>query len=264
MRTRTKPSSPPRSLNSPPPEQRHWLADWTVQGLILLFGTTTLLQAYVVPTGSMTGTLLSGDYMIVDKLAYAPPGAITGKLLPYHDVKRGDIIAFRYPLNLKENYVKRVIGVPGDRIRFENKQLILNGLPTAEPYKRTDNTLSSLYMNNFPRDPDIMIEQRGLRMLAEHVKNGELIVPERHYFAMGDNRDNSSDSRVWGLVPRENIVGKPVLIFWSYDAPSERFIAGGLLNPEHALDVMQHIVTRSRWNRSFKLVRPYPLGRAAS
>src|SRR5688572_6666963 len=123
MRTRTKPSSPPRSLNPPPQEQRHWIADWTVQGLILLFGTTTLLQAYVVPTGSMTGTLLSGDYMIVDKLAYAPPGAITGKLLPYQDVKRGGIIAFRYPLNLKENYVKRVIGVPGDRIRFENKQL---------------------------------------------------------------------------------------------------------------------------------------------
>ena len=257
MRTRTRTKS--SSLNSSSsPGQRHWISDWTVQFLILLFGTTTLLQAYVVPTGSMTGTVLVGDHVIVDKLAYAPAGSLTGRLLPYQDVWRGDIIVFRYPLNVRENYVKRVIGVPGDRIRLENKQLILNGARTPEPYIRTDGSFNSRYLNNFPTEPDIVIDARAMEMLKQHVRDGELLVPPGHYFAMGDNRDNSADSRFWGLVPRENIIGKPVFIFWSYDAPTEQ-LSGGLLNPSHAIDVAQHLFTRTRWNRTFKLVRPYSL-----
>ena len=255
MRTRTRISKP-----SSNPEPRHWISDWTVQAIILLFGTTTLLQAYVVPTGSMTGTVLVGDHMLVDKLAYAPPGPLTSTVLPYQQIERGDIIVFRYPVNLRENYVKRVIGVPGDRIRLENKQLILNGARTVEPYIRTDGSVNSRYMNNFPSYPDILIERRGLEMLAQHVRDGELVVPPGHYFAMGDNRDDSADSRFWGLVPRANIIGKPVLIFWSYDAPTEQ-LTGGMLNPAHAIDVAQHFFTRTRWDRTFRLVRPYPLGR---
>ena len=259
MRTPTKLSKISKPSSSSGPPERHWLSDWTLQVLLLLFGTTTLLQAYVVPTGSMTGTVLIGDHLFVDKLAYAPPGGLTGRLLPYQDVGRGDIIVFRYPLDLKQNYVKRVIGVPGDRVRLENKRLILNGTPAAEPYVRTDNSFQSRYLNNFPRDLDIIIEQRGLDMLANHVRDGELIVPPGHYFAMGDNRDNSADSRFWGLVPRENIVGKPVVIFWSYDAPTEQ-LSGGMLNPAHAIDVAQHFFTRTRWDRTFRLVRSYRLG----
>src|SRR5262245_39613090 len=124
-----------KELIKPVEGARHFIAEWCVTILILLFGTTTLLQAFVVPTGSMENTMLIGDHLFVDKLAYAPPGALTGKLLPYTPVKRGDIIVFRYPLDIRQNYVKRAIGIPGDRIRIVNKQLYLNGKPSVEPYK---------------------------------------------------------------------------------------------------------------------------------
>ncbi|MEJ7609205.1 MAG: signal peptidase I [Bryobacteraceae bacterium] len=253
-----RPALPP-NLERPAEEPRHWIADWTVTILTLLFGTTTLLQAFVVPTGSMIGTVLIGDHMIVDKLAYSPSGPVSKHLLPYQDVKRGDIIVFKYPLDPSQPYVKRAIGIPGDRIRFENKTLILNGRRIEEPYRQLDSAQTSDYLNNFPREPDIMIETRGREMLAQAVEGNELVVPAGSYYAMGDNRDNSADSRFWGFVPRENIVGKPVIIFWSYDAPTENLI-GGTLNPTHLLDLAQHFFSQTRWKRTLRLVRPYPLG----
>lgn len=257
-----EPEAKPRPLVEEPQEEvRHWIADWTVTILLLLFGTTTLLQAFVVPTGSMTNTVLIGDHMIVDKLAYAPGGAISKYLLPYEDVHRGDIIVFKYPVDPSQPYVKRVIGVPGDHIRFQNKVLYLNGQRIEEPYRRLEPNQLSDYLNNFPQmTPDIMIDARARQMLSEHVVGNELVVPEGSYFAMGDNRDNSADSRFWGFVPRENIIGKPVIIFWSYDAPTEQLV-GGTLNPAHLIDLAQHFFTRTRWERTFRLVRPYPLGR---
>ena len=107
--------------------QRGTIAEWTVTILLLLFGTTTLVQAFVIPTGSMEDTLLIGDHLLVDKLAYAPPGPISKYLLPYQPVERGDIIVFRYPIDIKQTFVKRVIGVPGDRIRIASKQVYVNG-----------------------------------------------------------------------------------------------------------------------------------------
>lgn len=262
MRTTTKTQRTQGSSKPPVQEEpRYWIADWTVTFLILLFGTTTVLQAFVVPTGSMTNTVLIGDHVLVDKLAYAPAGSIALRLLPYQEVQRGDIIVFRYPLNLKENYVKRVIGVPGDRVRLENNQLILNGKRVHEPYVRLAPSNQSDYMRNFPRrEPDVMIEQRAADMLAEHVVGDEIVVPRGQYFALGDNRDESADSRFWGFVPRENIIGKPTIIFWSYDAPTDQ-LSGGFFNPRHAVDVAQHFFTRTRWDRSLRLVRGHPLGR---
>lgn len=204
--------------NAPAP--RHWIADWVVNILVLLFGTATVMQAFVVPTGSMEGTMLIGDHLFVDRLAYSPPGPVGKFLLPYQEVKRGDIIVFRFPLDIRENYVKRVIGVPGDRIRLVDKTLYLNGHRVEEPYKVLIPGHRSSYLENFPQTPDILIPERGLDMLRRHVINGELVVPPGHYFAMGDNRDNSSDGRYWGLVPSENIIGKPALVWWSYDAPT--------------------------------------------
>lgn len=228
---------------------------------MLLFGTTTVLQAFVVPTGSMTSTVLIGDHLLVDKLAYAPKDSFAAHLLPYQEVQRGDIIVFRYPLDIQQHYVKRVIGIPGDRIRFENKGLILNGVAVDEPYLRLGRESQSAYLDNFPAlHPDIAIYPRATEMLARHVSGGELVVPAGQYLALGDNRDNSEDSRFWGLVPRENIVGKPAVIFWSYDAPTEQLM-GGFFNPRHALDVALHFFSRTRWDRSFRLVRGYPLGR---
>src|SRR3982751_6532025 len=127
----TEPSTgqPTVSQADPP---RGAIAEWTVTILLLLFGTTTLIQAFVIPTGSMEDTLLIGDHLLVDKLAYAPAGAISKYLLPYQAVKRGDIIVFRYPMDIKQTFVKRAVGVPGDRIRVVDKQLYVNGVKLDE------------------------------------------------------------------------------------------------------------------------------------
>jgi signal peptidase I len=239
-------------------EERHWIADWTLNILVLLFGTTTVLQAFVVPTGSMEGTMLVGDHLFVDRLAYSPSGPISKHLLPYQEVKRGDIIVFRYPLDIRENYVKRVIGVPGDRIHMRDNVVYLNGRPLQEPYKVLIPGHRSSYIENFPQTPDILIPERGLEMLREHVENGELVVPPGFYFAMGDNRDNSADSRYWGLVPRENIIGKPTMIWWSYDAPTEH-LADRNVNVDHLKDMALHFFTKTRWDRTFRLYRSYSL-----
>jgi signal peptidase I len=238
---------------------RGFIAEWSVTILMLLFGTTTLVQAFVVPTGSMEGTVLIGDHVFVDKLAYSPPGAVSKYLLPYSEVKRGDIIVFRYPIDIRENYVKRVIGIPGDRIRIEDKQVILNGKPLVEPYKVHVRDFSVPYLDNFPGRPDFPVYEPARKMLAENVENGELVVPPGNYFCMGDNRDNSADSRFWGFVPRENIVGKPVIIWWSYDAPTNRLADPNIISLEHILDLAQNFFTKTRWDRTFQLVRGYPI-----
>lgn len=238
---------------------RGFIAEWSVTILMLLFGTTTLVQAFVVPTGSMEGTVLIGDHVFVDKLAYSPPGSVSKYLLPYSEVKRGDIVVFRYPIDIRENYVKRVIGIPGDRIRIENKQVILNGKPLDEPYKVHVREFSVPYLDNFPDRPDFPVYEPARTMIAENVENGELVVPPGKYFCMGDNRDNSADSRFWGFVPRENIVGKPVIIWWSYDAPTARLADPNIISLEHIIDLAQNFFTKTRWDRTFQLVRGHPI-----
>ena len=230
---------------------RDFITEWTVTILILLFGTTTLMQAFVVPTSSMEKTVLVGDHMIVDKLAYSPPGAVSGKLLPYTSVRRGDIIVFRWPIDPRQNYVKRVMGVPGDHIKVVNKNVYVNGRKLEEPYKQHIFPLEP-YRDNFPSEPFGPVAERGLEMLSKHVVNGELVVPPDNYFAMGDNRDNSLDSRYWGFVPRENIIGKPFVIFWSYDAPTEHLVDFTL---PHFIDLAQNFFTKTRWERTLKLVK---------
>lgn len=238
---------------------RSFVAEWTVTILLLVFGTATLLQAFVVPTSSMENTVLIGDHMIVDKLAYSPHSRLGGFLLPYTDVKRGDIIVFKYPVNPKENYVKRVAGVPGDRIHLVNGDLFINGHKPVEPYV-VHKLGPSEFRDYFPiAPPDGMVMQRGLDMLQANVKNGELVVPDGYYFAMGDNRDNSLDSRYWGLVPRENIVGKPVVIFWSYDASTEALTDPNFISLDHLIDLGTHFFVKTRWRRTFMLIRGYPL-----
>jgi signal peptidase I len=241
------------------PAPRHAIAEWVVTIVTYLFATTSLLQAFVVPTSSMDGTLKIGDHLLVDKLAYAPPDATLGRLLPYAGVKRGDIIVFRYPPDIRETYVKRCMGVPGDRIRMVDKRLWVNGHTLEEPYVQHIDPGLDPVRDNFPPPPGGIwpsAEARG-RLLA-FVKGGEVVVPPGSYFALGDNRDNSADSRYWGFVPRENIVGKPLAIYWSYDAPTEH-----LLSPtpgvEHVADLVQHFFTKTRWERTFRLVRGYPV-----
>jgi signal peptidase I len=237
---------------------RGFIGEWTVTIVLLLFATTSLVQAFVIPSASMVGTLLIGDHVLVDKLTYAPSGAASRAFLPYRDVRRGDIIVFRYPLDIKEDYVKRAIGVPGDHIRLVNKQLWLNGHPVDEPYAVHSTTMIDPYRDNFPGPPNSPLQQPAIDMLENHVVNGELVVPPDAIFAMGDNRDDSSDSRYWGFVPRENIVGTPVIIYWSYDAPTAD-LTNGNIGIDHIVDVVAHFFTKTRWSRTFRLTRGYPL-----
>ncbi len=238
--------------------QRGFIAEWTITIILLLFGTTNLVQAFVIPTGSMEDTLLVGDHLLVDKLAYAPGGAVSSHLLPYREVKRGDIIVFRYPVDIRQTFVKRAIGVPGDRIRLVNKQLMLNGKLEDEPYAFHKTEYVDSYRDNFPSDPNGHVAPAAMDMLVNHVVNGEVVVPPGYIFAMGDNRDSSLDSRYWGFVPRENIIGKPVVIYWSYDAPTDELIAPSL-TLDHIRDLVLHFPSKTRWRRTFQLIRGYPL-----
>jgi len=243
------------------PESRGFIGEWTVTILMLLFGTTSLVQAFVIPTGSMETTLMVGDHLLVDKLVYSPPDAATRQLLPYRDVRRGDIIVFRYPLDLRQTYVKRAIGLPGDHVRFSGKKLILNGKMLDEPYARHISAEDVPYRDSFPgAAPFHALRPEAGDMLARYVVNDELVVPNGFVFAMGDNRENSDDSRYWGLVPRENIVGTPLLVYWSYDASTADLSAPGL-GVEHLVDIGLHFFTKTRWSRSLRLVHSYPLGR---
>lgn len=238
--------------------RRSFVAEWTVTIVLLLFGTTTLVQAFVIPSASMEDSLLIGDHVLVDKLTYSPDGRVSEHLLPYREVRRGDIIVFRYPLNIQEDYVKRAIGVPGDHIRLVNKQLILNGKPVKEPYAVHKTGYIDSYRDNFPTQPNSPLPASAMDMLENHVVNGEVVVPPGYIFAMGDNRDNSSDSRYWGFVPRDNIVGTPLVIYWSFEAPTE-----DLTNPnigiDHLVDVVAHFFTKTRWSRELRLIHGYPL-----
>lgn len=238
--------------------RRNVIAEWTTTIILLLFGITKVAQPYVIPTMSMEDTLLIGDHLIVDKLAYAPPGKISGKLLPYTPIRRGDIFVIRPPHDPKVPYVKRVIGVPGDRIQIHNKQVYLNGKAVLEPYKYHKTDYIDSYRDNFPSPPNTPIYKSGLEMLQNHVVNGEVVVPPGHYFAMGDNRDYSLDSRYWGFVPRDNVIGKPWIIYWSYDAPTEHLLTP-LIGIDHAKDLALHFFTKTRWERSLRLIRGYRL-----
>jgi signal peptidase I len=242
-----------------PEPPRGFIAEWTVTIILLLFGTTTLVQAFVIPTGSMEDTLLVGDHLLVDKMAFAPAGPVTKHLLPYSDVHRGDIIVFRYPVDIKQTFVKRAMGVPGDRIHLINKNVYLNGHLLNEPYVVHKLEYPDSYRDNFPAaEPNVAVYPQAQAMLEHNVQNGDVVVPPGYYFAMGDNRDQSLDSRYWGFVPRENIIGKPLIIYWSYEASTDDLSNPSVTIP-HLIDVLIHFPTKTRWSRTLRLVHSYPV-----
>jgi len=238
--------------------RRSFTGEWVVTFVFLLFGTTNILQAFVIPTGSMENSLLVGDHVLVDKVTFSPTDAISGHLLPYRHIRRGDVIVFAYPLDIKVDYVKRAIGIPGDHIRFVNKQLILNGKAVAEPYA-VHLPVTNPYLDNFPSYAPPDLRPRARQMLDDHVVDGELVVPPGYILGLGDNRDNSDDSRLWGLVPIDSIKGTPLMVYWSFDAPSEDYVNP---NPslDHISDMVLHFFTKTRWNRTMKFIHGYPLG----
>jgi signal peptidase I len=231
---------------------RGYVTEWVVTILMYLFATTTLVQAYVIPTGSMESTLRVGDHMLVDRTAYANPGAFGRYIMPYRDLQHGDFVCILYPENTGQTFVKRVIGLPGDRIHLHNKQVIRNGRALLEPYTQHVDRGIDPYRDDFPVEPGAFTSARGQDMFEHNIVNGEVVVPPDALFVMGDNRDNSSDSRYWGFVPRSYVVGKPLFVYWSYDATTEDLEHW---NVHHLVDVAEHFFTRTRWNRMFLVPR---------
>lgn len=226
--------------------------DWSAQIIVLIFATAAVAQPFVIPSGSMEGTLMTGDHVIVDKLIYSPHRGIEAKLLPYREPERGDIIVFRYPPDLNKTLVKRVIGLPGDHLHLEHGTVVRNGIPLHEPYTQHIAQTPDQYRDNFPSGLPQGLSPQAEVMLRFNVSDGDVIVPVGQYFAMGDNRDNSSDSRYWGFVPRENIIGTPLIVFWSYDAPTEDLMDYKF---SHLVDLSLHFFTKTRWDRTFHLIR---------
>jgi signal peptidase I len=223
--------------------------------VIAVFVITFIVQAFQIPSESMMDTLLVGDYLLVNKLCYGEPGA-DNYLVPYQKIERGDIVVFHYPVDPKQHFVKRVIGIPGDKLRLVNKQVFINGVPLNEPYVRFLPS-NDLFRDNFPRlDLSVVLPGGGKWWLEMRklVEDGQLIVPDGHYFVMGDNRDDSEDSRYWGFVPRENIIGRPLLIYWSirtWDGDPASSLSGKLYHIAYALT---HVFQITRWNRTLRLV----------
>ncbi|MBZ5598300.1 MAG: signal peptidase I [Acidobacteriia bacterium] len=239
-------------------------ADWTMslQSLlatvvIAVFVITFIVQAFQIPSESMENTLLIGDYLLVDKLRYGGDG-FWDHLVPYRPVHRGDIIVFRYPVNPTQHFVKRVVGVPGDRVRLVNRQVYINGIPLREPYVRYTSHVHDLFRDEFPR---LNVSVPGLEgtwwlEMKKMVEDGQLIIPQDHYFVLGDNRDESLDSRYWGFVPKENVIGRPLLIYWSvrdvdHDMPFPSTAGDKLFHFAYAAT---HLFQITRWDRTFRVV----------
>jgi signal peptidase I len=224
--------------------------------VIAVFVITFIVQAFQIPSPSMENTLLIGDYLLVNKLCYGG-GSLGDHFMPYHTIKRGDIIVFHYPVSPGQHFVKRVIGVPGDRLKLVNKQVWVNGVALKEPYARFTKADVDLFRDDFPRtDLPQGVQPEWWLQMRKLVEDGQLIVPEGHYFAMGDNRDDSYDSRYWGFVPKENIIGRPLLIYWSVGGAegdgTEPASVGDRLY--HFAYAVTHIFQITRWNRTLRLV----------
>jgi len=244
-----------------PDLQLGWVA--SVQSLlttvvIAVFAISFVIQAFQIPSESMENTLLIGDYVLVNKLRYGGSGGLSDSFLPYRQIRRGDIIVFHYPVNPTLHFVKRVIGVPGDHVRLINRQVWINGLPIREPYVRYVANDHETYRDEFPQIDRIGTgeEWAWFQQQLRIVQHGELVIPADQYFVMGDNRDQSSDSRYWGLVPRANIIGSPLLIYWSINSEAGDLTETGSASGKlfHFAYGLTHLFQLTRWDRTFRLV----------
>jgi len=204
--------------------------------IFVLFARTFVFQQSKIPTGSMIPTLLIGDYIMVNKAVYAPTSFRWEKaLIPARDVRRGDIVVFKFPEEPEKDYIKRIIGLPGDLVEVRRRQLFINGILQKEPYVR------HIYPMGVNSDSDDYPPTK---------------IPPDHYFAMGDNRDNSRDSRSWGFVPRDYIKGRAFVVFWSYEEDRDAYLRTGLTDRLAGIwTKFTHLLTRSRWSRSLSLIR---------
>jgi signal peptidase I len=247
-----KPEKPKETLA----ESISGIAEVLVSGLFII---TFVMQSFVIPTGSMENTLLVGDYAFVDRITPALKAGFVGPLLPYRPLRRDEVFVFVHPTQPGTYVVKRVIGLPGDRLHLHNGVVYRNGVALQEPYLNPDHGFPIPYRDEFPAisgagNSNVAMEWPLIK--SEHVQGDDLVVPPDNYFAMGDNRANSLDSRYWGFVPRENIIGRPMFIYWSFETAGDEILKTSLgERVSRFFYVVFHFFSKTRWNRMFHIVR---------
>ncbi len=211
---------------------REYFESIVITAIIALFATTFVVQAFKIPTGSMESNLLIGDHLLVNKFVYGLHSGVLSALLPYKEPRRGDVIVFKYPNSPEVAYVKRLIGMPGDKVEMKGRTVYINDRPLMETYTQ--------YI-----DPGSVQDSYG-----------PIHVPPDKYFAMGDNRDNSQDSRYWGFVPRDYILGKALVIYWSFETPRDEYLQTNVTDRARQFaDVFLNFFTKTRWRRTFQIIR---------
>ena len=217
---------------------REYFESIVIAVILALFVRTWVVQAFKIPTGSMENNLLIGDHLLVNKFVFGPTlGKIERAVLPIRDIRRGDVIVFKYPDEPDRDFIKRVIGLPGETIEMKAKKIYINGKPLDEPY---------VHFLEPVGDAQEIISY-DLRETYSATA-----VPPGFYFVMGDNRDNSQDSRYWGFLPRSYVKGRALMIYWSYESGREDYIDEGVgASVKRIVGVITHFFTRTRWERLF-------------
>lgn len=244
-----------------------------ITAIIALFTTTFVVQAFKIPTGSMESNLLIGDHLLVNKFVYGQSG-IFSKILPYSEPKRGDVIVFKYPEQPEVAYVKRLIGLPGDKIEVKGRTVYVNDRPLDEKYTQFINpgSIHEHYGPAYiPKEGDQIEVMESAVKVNGNILNEEVVkaypdrnksyneafyVPQDQYFAMGDNRDNSMDSRIWGTVPRDYFLGKALVIYWSFETPRDEYLQTGVSDRiKQYVNVVKNFFGKTRWKRTLKIIR---------
>jgi signal peptidase I len=222
---------------------REYFESIVIAVILALFVRTWVVQAFKIPTGSMENNLLIGDHLLVNKFIFAPtPLSIGQHTLPVRAIHRGDIVVFKYPEQPDRDFIKRVIGMPGETVELRNKKVYIDNRPIDEPYV------------HYLTPPSSDLQEVTSVDLRERF--GPVTVPPDRYFVMGDNRDNSQDSRYWGFLPRDYVKGKALLIYWSYESGREDYLDDGLgASIQRLFSVVTHFFTRTRWERLFHQIR---------
>jgi signal peptidase I len=223
---------------------REYFESIVVAVILALFIRTFVVQAFKIPTGSMEENLLIGDHLLVNKFVYGPTATpLEDRVLPIGDISRGDVIVFKYPVEPDRDFIKRVIGLPGETVEVRDRKVYINGAPIDEPYVH--------YLL-----PASSSDYHEVTSYDVRDRYGPVMVPADHYFMMGDNRDNSLDSRYWGFLPRELVKGKALVIYWSYESERDDYEAEGAgATLRNVASVFTHFFTRTRWSRMLHQIR---------
>jgi signal peptidase I len=217
---------------------REYFESIVIAVILALFVRTWVVQAFKIPTGSMENNLLIGDHLLVNKFVFGPTtGAFERGVLPMREPRRGDVLVFKYPDEPDRDFIKRVIGLPGETLELRAKKIYINGQPLDEPYVHF---LEPAH------------EAQEITSFDVRERYGPVTVPEGQYFVMGDNRDNSQDSRYWGFLPRSYIKGRALMIYWSYESGREDYLDEGVgASAKRLFSVVTHFFTKTRWERLF-------------